>query len=156
MVFTILVGATAFGLVFKSLGGDGLVRGFFDALGGGTATFILVSMTLIFLLGFFLDFVEICFIVVPILEPVARQLGIDLVWFALLIAINLQTSFLTPPFGFSLFYLKAVAPPSVKIQHIYTGVIPFVAIQLIVLIFIAVFPQIVSWLPEATDSYRIP
>jgi tripartite ATP-independent transporter DctM subunit len=156
MVFTILVGATAFGLVFKSLGGDGLVKGFFDTLGGGTATFILVSMTLIFLLGFFLDFVEICFIVVPILEPVARQMGIDLAWFALMIAINLQTSFLTPPFGFSLFYLKAVSPRSIKIQHIYRGVIPFVIMQLAVLILVAIFPQIVSWLPQTTEPYRIP
>jgi tripartite ATP-independent transporter DctM subunit len=151
MVFLILVGATAFGLVFKGLGGDGLVKSFFTGLPGGTFSFVLLSMVLIFVLGFFLDFVEICFIVVPILEPIARYMGVDLLWFALLIAVNLQTSFLTPPFGFSLFYLKAVAPESVRITDIYRGIIPFVAIQLVTVVVIASFPDFAAWLPDIMD-----
>jgi tripartite ATP-independent transporter DctM subunit len=154
MVFLILVGATAFGLVFKGLGGDQLVREFFLGLDGGVFTFVLLSMTLIFVLGFFLDFVEICFIVVPILEPIARLMGIDLLWFALLIAVNLQTSFLTPPFGFSLFYLKAVAPPSLRIEQIYRGILPFVLIQVIVVALIALFPESALWLPDLMDRYH--
>ena len=109
MVFMILVGATAFGLVFRGLGGDGLVREIMTSLPGEAWGFLAASMLLIFLLGFFLDFLEICFIVVPVLAPIADSLGIDLLWFAVLIAVNLQTSFLTPPFGFALFYLKAAA-----------------------------------------------
>jgi len=151
MVFMILIGATAFGLVFKGMGGDRLVHDIFIALPGREWSFLLVSQAVIFVLGFFLDFVEICFIVVPILTPIATALGLDLLWFALLIAVNLQTSFLTPPFGFSLFYLKAVAPESVKIGDIYRGVIPFVAMQLATLILLAVFPQIVRWLPDMMD-----
>lgn len=151
MVFIILIGATAFGLVFKGMGGDRLVHDIFVALPGAQWSFLLVSQTIIFVLGFFLDFVEICFIVVPILTPIASALGLDLLWFALLIAVNLQTSFLTPPFGFSLFYLKAVAPNTVKIQQIYRGVIPFVLIQLLTLAIIATFPEIVRWLPELMD-----
>ena len=110
MVFLILIGATAFGLVFRGMGGDDLVLNVMTNLPGGTLGFLIASMVLIFLLGFFLDFLQICFIVVPILAPIASTLGVDLLWLAVLIAINLQTSFLTPPFGFSLFYLKAVAP----------------------------------------------
>ncbi len=154
MVFLILVGATAFGLVFKGLGGDYLVREFFTGLAGGKLTFVVLSMLLIFVLGFFLDFVEICFIVVPILEPIARLMGIDLLWFALLIAVNLQTSFLTPPFGFSLFYLKAVAPESVRIGEIYRGIVPFVLIQVAALAVIAAFPGLASWLPDLMDRYH--
>jgi tripartite ATP-independent transporter DctM subunit len=153
MVFLILVGATAFGLVFKSLGGDHAVSSFFYSTGGGSQlTFVVVSMVVIFILGFFLDFVEICFIVVPILEPIARSLGIDLLWFALIIAVNLQTSFLTPPFGFSLFYLKAVSPPEIKLSHIYKGITPFVLIQIIVLALIISFPDAVLWLPNTVDK----
>jgi tripartite ATP-independent transporter DctM subunit len=153
MVFLILVGATAFGLVFKSLGGDHAVSSFFYSTGDGSQlTFVIVSMVVIFILGFFLDFVEICFIVVPILEPIARSLGIDLLWFALIIAVNLQTSFLTPPFGFSLFYLKAVSPPEIKLSHIYKGITPFVLIQIIVLALIISFPNAVLWLPNTVDK----
>ncbi len=151
MVFIILIGATAFGLVFKGMGGDRLVHDIFIGLPGGEWTFLLVSQAVIFILGFFLDFVEICFIVVPILTPIATFLGLDLLWFALLIAVNLQTSFLTPPFGFSLFYLKAVAPASIKIQQIYRGVIPFVVMQLLTLTLIVTFPQIALWLPNLMD-----
>lgn len=154
MVFFILVGATAFGLVFKGLGGDHLVRDFFMDLEAGKLTFVLLSMALIFVLGFFLDFVEICFIVVPILEPIARLMGIDLLWFALMIAVNLQTSFLTPPFGFSLFYLKAVAPANVRIEQIYRGIIPFVIIQIMIVVAIALFPDLAVWLPDTMDRYN--
>ena len=148
MVFMILIGATAFGLVFRSMGGDIVVEDVMTGLPGGDWGFIAASMLLIFVLGFFLDFLEICFIVVPILTPIAMLLEIDMVWFAILIAMNLQTSFLTPPFGFSLFYLKAVAPPEVRIQHIYRGVIPFIIIQLLVLGLIILFPDVVEWLPN--------
>ena len=139
MVFMILIGATAFGLVFRGMGGDKLVLDVMTNLPAGVWGFLFVSMLLIFILGFFLDFLQICFIVVPILAPIATEFGIDLLWFAVLIAINLQTSFLTPPFGFSLFYLKAVAPPNVRIQDIYSGIIPFVILQLI------------TWLPNFMD-----
>ena len=147
MVFMVLIGATAFGLVFRSMGGDIVVEEAMTALPGGEWSFLAASMLLIFVLGFFLDFLEICFIVVPILAPIAELMGINMLWFAILIAMNLQTSFLTPPFGFSLFYLKSVAPPSVRIQDIYRGVIPFIALQLLVLGLIMAFPQIVEWLP---------
>jgi len=154
MVFLILIGATAFGLVFRGMGGDMLVEDLMSALPGGEWGFLAVSMLLIFVLGFFLDFLEICFIVVPILAPIAAYLGIDLLWFAVLIAVNLQTSFLTPPFGFSLFYLKAAAPPEIRIQHIYRGIIPFVLIQVIILALLVVFPQLSLWLPALMDSLQ--
>jgi len=154
MVFLILIGATAFGLVFRGMGGDELVESVMTNLPGGEWGFLFVSMAIIFILGFFLDFIEICFIVVPILAPIAQLLGIDLMWFALLIAVNLQTSFLTPPFGFSLFYLKAAAPPGVKMQQIYRGIIPFVVLQVITLVCIMLFPVLTSWLPDLMDSLR--
>ena len=154
MVFLILIGATAFGLVFRGMGGASLVSELMLNLPGGTWGFMAVSMGLIFVLGFFLDFLQICFIVVPILQPIAQQLNIDLLWLAVLIGINLQTSFLTPPFGFSLFYLKAVAPPEIKIQHIYKGILPFVVIQVIVIILLLVFPETVLWLPNLMDKGR--
>jgi tripartite ATP-independent transporter DctM subunit len=147
MVFLILIGATAFGLVFVGMGGDRLIMDIFSNIPGGKWSFIILSMLLIFILGFFLDFIEICFIVVPIIAPVAIHMGIDPLWFALLIALNLQTSFLTPPFGFSLFYLKASAPPSLKLQSIYKGVLPFVGIQIVVLGLIIGIPDIALWLP---------
>lgn len=147
MVFIIFIGATAFGLVFVGMGGDSLILDIFTSLPGGKWTFLILSMILIFLLGFFLDFIEICFIVVPVIAPVAIHMGLDPLWFALLIALNLQTSFLTPPFGFSLFYLKASAPPSLKLQSIYKGIVPFVAIQVMVLGLMIAFPQISLWLP---------
>ncbi|WP_040295235.1 TRAP transporter large permease [Beggiatoa alba] len=154
MVFLILIGATAFGLVFKGMGGDQLVHHIFTNLPGGMWGFLAVSMLIIFLLGFFLDFLEICFIVVPIVTPIAAHFGIDLLWFAILIAVNLQTSFLTPPFGFSLFYLKAVAPPTIRISMIYLGIIPFVILQLLVLSLMLAFPQVTLWLPNFMDQLQ--
>jgi len=152
MVFLILIGATAFGLVFRGMGGDHLVHDIFTQLPGGRIGFISVSIILVFILGFFLDFLEICFIVVPILAPIATFFGIDLLWFAILIAVNLQTSFLTPPFGFSLFYLKAVAPPDMQIGTIYKGILPFVIAQIIGLSLLAAFPKITLWLPNLMDK----
>jgi tripartite ATP-independent transporter DctM subunit len=147
MVFLILIGATAFGLVFVGMGGDKLIFDIFNTLPGGKWTFLIVSMLLIFLLGFFLDFIEICFIVVPIIAPVALHMGLDPLWFALLIALNLQTSFLTPPFGFSLFYLKASAP-TLELSTIYRGIVPFIAIQIVVLALLIAFPDVALWLPS--------
>jgi len=146
MVFLILIGATAFGLVFVGMGGDNLIFDIFNELPGGKWSFLIVSMLLIFVLGFFLDFIEICFIVVPIIAPVAIHMGLDPLWFALLIALNLQTSFLTPPFGFSLFYLKASAP-TLELSTIYRGIVPFIIIQLVVLAALISFPEIALWLP---------
>lgn len=154
MVFIILIGATAFGLVFRGMGGDALVLELMTGLPGGSWTFLAISMLLIFLLGFFLDFLEICFIVVNILTPIAIHLGLNPLWFAVLIALNLQTSFLTPPFGFSLFYLKAVAPPEVHINHLYRGILPFVAIQLITLALLLIFPKVGLWLPTTMDRLQ--
>lgn len=154
MVFLILVGATAFGLVFRDMGGDEVVERVLTGLPGGEWGFLFVSMLLLFLLGFFLDFIEITFIVVPILAPIAALMGIDLMWFAVLIAMNLQTSFLTPPFGFSLFYLKAAAPSGVHMQQIYRGIIPFVIIQVVTLAILIMFPQLTLWLPDLMDSFR--
>ena len=151
MVFMILIGATAFGLVFRGMGGDSLVLDVMTNLPGGTWGFLIVSMILIFFLGFFLDFLQICFIVVPILAPIAATLGVDLLWLAVLIAINLQTSFLTPPFGFSLFYLKAVAPAEIRIQHIYRGIVPFISIQIITIMLLFMLPSLVTWLPDLMD-----
>lgn len=141
MVFGILIGATAFSMVFTYTGGDVIVEDFMMALPGDKWGFIILSMLAIMVLGFFIDFIEISYIIVPILVPIAENIGINPVWFAILIAMNLQTSFLTPPFGFSLFFLKGVAPPEVKTMHIYKGVIPFIAIQAIVLMTLAVFPE---------------
>tara|TARA_B100000929_G_scaffold100108_1_gene78800 strand:+ start:1461 stop:2774 length:1314 start_codon:yes stop_codon:yes gene_type:complete len=151
MVFMILIGATAFGLVFRGIGGDKLVLDVMSNLPAGAWGFLFVSMLLIFILGFFLDFLQICFIVIPILAPIATEFGIDLLWFAVLIAINLQTSFLTPPFGFSLFYLKAVAPTNVRIQDIYFGIIPFVILQLIIIMLLIFVPDLITWLPDLMD-----
>ncbi|MDA3945836.1 MAG: TRAP transporter large permease subunit [Helicobacteraceae bacterium] len=141
MVFAILIAATAFSMVFSDMGGDVIVEDFMMSLPGEKWGFLALSMIAILFLGFFIDFVEISFIVVPILAPIAANLGIDPIWFAILIAMNLQTSFLTPPFGFSLFYLKGVAPSSVTTAHIYKGVIPFIMIQVLVLAAIIVFPE---------------
>lgn len=154
MVFLILVGATAFGLVFRDMGGDSVVERLLTDLPGGEWGFLFVSMLLLFVLGFFLDFIEITFIVVPILAPIAALMGIDLMWFAVLIAMNLQTSFLTPPFGFSLFYLKAAAPPEVRMQQVYRGIVPFVVIQVLTLAVLIMFPKLTLWLPDLMDSMR--
>ena len=150
MVFIILVGAAAFGLVFRGLGGDELVRGFLGGIAEDHGKwFVLVTvMGLIFIIGFFLDFIEITFIHVPVLAPIMLEFGFDPVWFCILIAVNLQTSFMTPPFGFSLFYLKAVTPVEVRTGHIYRGIIPFVLFQLIGLLLVAFFPIVVTWLPK--------
>lgn len=154
MVFLIIIGAAAFGLTFRGMGGEQLVLEAVQGLPGGRWGFLILSMALVFLLGFFIDFLQICFIVVPILTPIAAALGVDLLWFAVLLAVNLQSSFLTPPFGFSLFYLKAVAPPQVQLKHIYIGIIPFVLLQLLTLLLLLCFPGIVLWLPEWMDSLR--
>ena len=140
MVFAILIGATAFSMVFVYTGADSLVEQFMLALPGDKWGFLLLSMLSIMLLGFFIDFIEISYIVVPILLPIADSIGINPMWFAILIAMNLQTSFLTPPFGFSLFYLKGVCPPEVSTVDIYKGVIPFICIQMAVLASIVIFP----------------
>jgi tripartite ATP-independent transporter DctM subunit len=140
MVFAILIGATAFSMVFVYSGADSIVEEVLTNLPGQKWTFLLLSMLTIFILGFFIDFIEISYIVVPIILPIAHIIGLDPLWFAILIAMNLQTSFLTPPFGFSLFYLKGVCPPEVRTVDIYRGVIPFILIQVIVLISMVVFP----------------
>lgn len=154
MVFMILIGATAFGLVFRGMGGDFLVKELMTSLPGGVNGFIALSMLLIFVLGFFLDFIEICFIVVPILAPIAEVLGINMLWYAVLIAMNLQTSFLTPPFGFALFYLKAAATVPLQITQIYRGVIPFIVLQLIAIVVLIAFPQLVAWLPDVMERVQ--
>ncbi|MCP3891756.1 MAG: TRAP transporter large permease subunit [Desulfobulbaceae bacterium] len=140
MVFAILIGATAFSMVFVYSGADYIVEDALTNLPGQKWTFLLLSMLAIMLLGFFIDFIEISYIVVPILLPIADIIGINPLWFAILIAMNLQTSFLTPPFGFSLFYLKGVCPPEVRTVDLYRGVIPFIIIQMLVLFSIVVFP----------------
>jgi tripartite ATP-independent transporter DctM subunit len=147
MVFMILIGASIFSLVFRGYGGDDGVRAILEALPGGIIAAVVVVMLVMFLLGFVLDFIEITFVVVPIVAPVLLAMGLDPVWLGVMIAINLQTSFLTPPFGFALFYLRGVAPPEVATTQIYRGVIPFVAIQLLALLLIAMFPELVTWLP---------
>jgi TRAP-type mannitol/chloroaromatic compound transport system permease large subunit len=141
MVFAILIGATAFSMVFTYTGGDWIVEDFMMSLPGEKWGFLILSMLIIMALGFFIDFVEISYIVVPILAPIAANLGINPIWYAILVAMNLQTSFLTPPFGFSLFYLKGVAPPEVRTTDIYYGVIPFIILQTFVLGVLVVFPE---------------
>ncbi|MGE4218813.1 MAG: TRAP transporter large permease subunit, partial [Alphaproteobacteria bacterium] len=155
MVFVILIGAALFSLTFRGLGGDRLVESFLTDLPGGTVGAIVVVMLAIFLLGFFLDFLEIVFIVVPIVGPILLQMEfapgqpVDPVWLGIMIAVNLQTSFLTPPFGFALFYLRGVAPPEVTTMHIYRGVVPFVAMQLSMLVILWFAPGLATWLPGA-------
>ena len=156
MIFGLFVGATFFSYIFRALGGDDLVIGMVEAMGLGPWGLLFLLLGLVFVLGFFFDWIEITLIVLPVFAPIIAQLDfgdhvarIDVVyWFAILIAINLQTSFLTPPFGFALFYLKAVAPPQVRIQQIYRGIIPFVILQLIGLILVILFPEIALWLPR--------
>lgn len=147
MVFMILIGATLFSLVFRGYGGDELVQSLFVDIPGGRVGAMLVVMLVIFLLGFILDFIEITFVVVPIVGPILLAMGFDPVWLGIMIAINLQTSFLTPPFGFALFYLRGVAPTEIATSTIYRGVIPFIIIQLMLLLFIAQWPELVTWLP---------
>lgn len=147
MVFMILIGASLFSLVFRGFGGDELVQETLSDLPGGTFTAVFTVMLVMFLLGFVLDFIEITFVVVPIVGPVLLAMDIDPVWLGIMIAINLQTSFLTPPFGFALFYLRGVAPASISTMDIYKGVIPFIIIQLMAMALIAYWPQLATWLP---------
>ncbi len=146
MVVFLLIGSTAFALVFRGLNGDVWIEDLLTNLPGGRIGFLLVANVVIFILGFFIDFFEIAFIVLPLLVPAARILGIDLVWFGVMIAVNLQTSFLTPPFGFALFYLRGVTPTSIRTTQIYRGVIPFIIIQLIGLALVCAFPELVTTL----------
>lgn len=148
MVFMILLGAAIFSLVFRGFGGDELVQSLFAQLPGGKITAIAIVMLVIFLLGFILDFIEIVFVVVPIVGPILLMMGVDPVWLGIMIAINLQTSFLTPPFGFALFYLRGVTPESIATSTIYKGVIPFICMQLMLLILLVMFPDLATWLPN--------
>ncbi len=147
MVFAILMGATLFSLVFRGYGGEELIHSFFNSMPGGTFSAMLLVMAVIFLLGFILDFIEITFVVVPIIGPVLLAMGLDPVWLGVMIAVNLQTSFLTPPFGFALFYLRGVTPDHIPTATIYRGVMPFIGIQLLTLLLIACFPELATWLP---------
>ncbi|WP_300428642.1 TRAP transporter large permease subunit [uncultured Thalassolituus sp.] len=148
MIFLIFIGAALFSLVFRGFGGEELVHDAFSNMPGGVFAAMLVVMLVIFLLGFILDFIEITFVVVPIVAPVLLAMGVDPVWLGIMIAINLQTSFLTPPFGFSLFYLRGVAPPELSTSMLYKGAIPFIVIQVIVLGLLAMFPELATWLPD--------
>ena len=148
MVFLILIGASVFSLVFRGYDGDDGVHAMLASLPGGVVGAVIVVMLVMFLLGFVLDFIEITFVVVPIVGPVLLAMGVDPVWLGIMIAINLQTSFLTPPFGFALFYLRGVAPPEVTTGQIYRGVVPFIAIQILALLILAIFPDLVTWLPD--------
>jgi len=148
MVFILIVGATAFGLVFRGMGGDRYITNMILGAGLEPHHFLLIVMLVIFVAGFFIDFIEITFIIVPVVAPIFQQMGVDLLWIGILIAMNLQTSFLTPPFGFSLFYLKGVAPPEVTTAQIYRGIIPFIGIQIVCLMIVVFWPETVTWLPK--------
>lgn len=148
MVFTILIGATFFTLVFRGFGGDDIIHDILKELPGGLFGAVLVSMIVMFVLGFFLDFIEIIFVVVPIVAPILLMMGANPIWLSIMIAVNLQTSFLTPPFGFALFYLRGVAPKEVKTMSIYKGVTPFVIIQLLMLVILSLIPSMTTWLPK--------
>jgi len=152
MVFMILIGASLFSLVFRGYGGDEYVQSLLTNLPGGQAGALLIVMLVLFLLGFILDFIEITYVVIPTVGPVLLAMGINPVWLGVMIAINLQTSFLTPPFGFSLFYLRGVAPPEIATTAIYRGVIPFIAIQLIMLGLLTLWPDLATWLPDKIYS----
>jgi tripartite ATP-independent transporter DctM subunit len=152
MVFMILIGASLFSLVFRGFGGDEQIADLLHSLPGGPVGAMVAVMLVMFLLGFVLDFIEIIFVVVPIVGPVLMAMGLDPVWLGVMMAVNLQTSFLTPPFGFSLFYLRGVCPETVPTTVIYRGVIPFILIQLLMLVFIALFPRLATWLPAVIYS----
>ena len=151
MVMFILLGSTAFSLVFRGLNGDRFMFDVLSNLPGGQVGFLVGRMLTVFLLGFFIDFFEIAFIVVPLFVPVAQQLNLDLVWYGVVLATNLQTSFLTPPFGFALFYLRGVSPPEITTGDIYRGAVPFVILQLLVLLLVIVFPGLVNFLPSLSQ-----
>jgi len=148
MVFIILFGASVFSIVFRLMGGDNLVHEFLANLPGGAMGAVIAVMAMMFLLGFILDTFEIIFIVIPITAPVLLNLGVDPVWLGVIVGVNLQTSFLTPPFGFALFYLRGVAPNSVSTGMIYRGVVPFVGLQILALALLFMFPDIATWLPR--------
>jgi tripartite ATP-independent transporter DctM subunit len=148
MVFIILVGASAFGLAFRGMGGDLLIRNFIADMQLSPAVVFGSVMVLVFLLGFFLDFIEISFIHLPVLAPILTEMGFDPLWYGVVLGVNLQTSFLTPPFGYALFYLRGVASQDVTTGHIYRGIIPFVAIQLVGMLAVIAFPQLALWLPR--------
>jgi len=152
MVFFILIGASVFSLVFRGYGGDALIQRLFEQMPGGLVGATFVVMLVIFLLGFILDFIEITFVVVPIVGPVLLAMGLDPIWLGVMIAINLQTSFLTPPFGFALFYLRGVAPDSIKTTDIYRGVIPFIVMQLLMMLLLIFLPELATWLPQLIFS----
>ena len=148
MVMLILLGSTAFSLVFRGLEGDRFMFDLLANLPGGQIGFLAISMITIFILGFFIDFFEIAFIVLPLFKPVAEALNLDLIWYGVIVGANLQTSFLTPPFGFALFYLRGVAPASLTTGQIYRGAVPFIGLQILVLLLIIIFPALVNWLPS--------
>lgn len=152
MVFFILIGASVFSLVFRGYGGDEMVHHWFENMPGGAPGALAIVMLVIFLLGFILDFIEITFVVVPIVGPVLLAMGIDPVWLGVLIAVNLQTSFLTPPFGFALFYLRGVTPADIPTSSIYKGVIPFIGLQLLLLGLLVLWPELATWLPQQINS----
>jgi tripartite ATP-independent transporter DctM subunit len=147
MVFIILLGASVFSLVFRGFGGDVLIHDLLSSLPGGPVGALAVVMLVMFLLGFIIDFIEIIYIVVAVVAPILLAMGMDPVWLGVMMAVNLQTSFLTPPFGFALFYLRGVAPPSVRTADMYRGVIPFIVLQLAMLIVLWFWPRLVTWLP---------
>jgi tripartite ATP-independent transporter DctM subunit len=154
MVFLILIGASVFSLVFRGFGGDDLVHAALADLPGGAVGAMLIVMLVMFVLGFVLDFIEITFVVVPIVGPVLLALGLDPIWLGVMMAVNLQTSFLTPPFGFALFYLRGVAPPELTTAQLYRGVVPFIALQVLALGLLVMFPALVTWLPAVIAANR--
>jgi TRAP-type mannitol/chloroaromatic compound transport system permease large subunit len=147
MVFTILIGAALFSLVFRGLGGDETIHALLEQLPGGRIGALIVVMAVMFFLGFILDFIEITLVVVPLVTPALLKMGFDPVWLGVMMAVNLQTSFLTPPFGFALFYLRGVAPPQVTTGRIYAGVVPFILIQIAMLGLLFMQPGLATWLP---------
>jgi tripartite ATP-independent transporter DctM subunit len=147
-VFIILIGASMFSLVFRGFGGDEMIEHFLGSLPGGMYTGLLIVMVAIFLLGFFLDYIEIIFVIVPLVGPILIANGADPLWLGILISLNLQTSFLTPPFGFSLFFLRGVAPKEIQTRNIYKGVVPFIGIQVLAIMVVGFFPGIATWLPN--------
>ncbi|HID01241.1 MAG TPA: TRAP transporter large permease subunit [Piscirickettsiaceae bacterium] len=149
MIFMIFIGAAFFSLVFRGLGGDDLIRDWLHQLPGGAVTAMLLVLALLFVLGFFLDFIEITYVVIPVVAPILLMMGLDPVWLGVMIAVVLQTSFLTPPFGFALFYLRGVAPAALQTADLYRGVIPFIGLQLVMLVILALWPELATWLPEA-------
>ena len=147
MVFVIVIGASVFSLVFRGLGGDVMVHRFLGSMPGGAFGAMALVMAVMFVLGFFIDFIEIIYVVVPVVAPALLMMDLNPVWLGVMMGMNLQTSFLTPPFGFALFYLRGVAPPEVTTRHIYVGIVPFVLLQLVALATLAYYPGLATWLP---------